>query len=113
MLLAKLLKKDVADVKQELQQLHRHGIIEYQPQKDSPQLFFYRDRVRTEELSIKTRSYLNRKEKFTARVKDMIRYIVSETRCRSKNKSSCYSNGKFEFDYNSPKSPRSSTSKNI
>jgi len=82
--MAKLLKKDAVTVKEELQQLHRFGIIDYQPQKDTPQLFLLRDRIRSEELSINKLNYLHRKEKFTTRVKEMIRYIHSESQCRSK-----------------------------
>jgi ATP-dependent DNA helicase RecQ len=84
LLIAKLLKKHTAAVKEHLQQLHHYSIIEYQPQKDTPQLFFLRNRTRSEELSINNQNYTQRKEKFTARVKEMIRFILSETQCRSK-----------------------------
>ena len=83
-LIAKLLKKDVGKIKEELQQLHRYGIIEYQPQKDTPQLFFPRNRVRAEELTINRLNYDHRKEKFIARINEMIRFISSETQCRSR-----------------------------
>jgi ATP-dependent DNA helicase RecQ len=84
LLIAKLLKKDAAKVKDDLQQLHRYGIIEYQTQKDTPKLFFQQNRIRTEELSINKINYEHRKEKFIARTKDMIRFILSESECRSK-----------------------------
>jgi ATP-dependent DNA helicase RecQ len=84
LLIARLLKKHSDEIKEGLHQLHRYGIIEYQPQKDTPQLFFLRDRIKTEELSINKLNYTNRKEKFTARIKQMIRFILSETQCRSK-----------------------------
>jgi ATP-dependent DNA helicase RecQ len=83
LLLAKLLKKDAGLVKDDLQQLHHSGIIEYQPQKDTPQLFFSRDRIRLEELSINKLNYAQRKEKFVARVSQMIRFIKNETQCRA------------------------------
>jgi ATP-dependent DNA helicase RecQ len=84
LLLAKLLKKDAGIIKNELQQLHRFGIIEYKPQKDSPQLFFPRPRVKAEELSIDKLNYGQRKENLIARIDQMIRFISSEAQCRSK-----------------------------
>ena len=62
LLLAKLLKKDAGLVKDELRQLHHYGVIEYQPQKDTPQLFFFRDRTRSEELSINKLNYTHEKK---------------------------------------------------
>lgn len=84
LLLAKLLKKNSDDVKEALKQLHHYGIADYQPQKDTPQLFFLRDRIKTEDLSFNKLNYANRREKFTARIKQMIRFILAETQCRSK-----------------------------
>jgi ATP-dependent DNA helicase RecQ len=82
--IAKLLKKDLAKVKEELGQLHRHNIIEYRPQKDTPQLFFPRNRVRPEDLSVNKQNYAHRKEKFIGRIQEMIRFVEAETECRSK-----------------------------
>lgn len=84
LLLVKLLKKDVSKVKEDLRQLHHYGIIEYQPQKDTPQLFLLRDRIRPEELIIDKLNYAQRKEKFVARVKEITRFIKNENQCRSK-----------------------------
>jgi ATP-dependent DNA helicase RecQ len=84
LLIAKLLKKHTDEVKESLEQLHHYSIIEYRPQKDTPQLFFPKPRIKSEELSINKLNYSNRKEKFVARIKTMIRFILSETQCRSK-----------------------------
>jgi ATP-dependent DNA helicase RecQ len=84
LLIAKMIKKDAGMVKDELQQLHRYGVIDYQPQKDTPQLFFLRNRIRAEELSINQLEYKNRKDKFSSRIKEMILFTLSETGCRSK-----------------------------
>jgi ATP-dependent DNA helicase RecQ len=84
LLIAKLVKNDLDKVKEALLQLHHYGIIEYRPQKDTPQLFFLRPRTRSEELSINKPNYTRRKEKFIARVKEMTGFILSETQCRSK-----------------------------
>ncbi|HET6993661.1 MAG TPA: ATP-dependent DNA helicase RecQ [Chitinophagaceae bacterium] len=84
MMIAKLLRKDVEKVKEELRQLHQYGIIEYQPQKDTPQLFFPRNRIRVEELSINKQDYAARKEKLAARIREMIRFVGMTNQCRSK-----------------------------
>jgi len=73
--LIRLLKKDVEEIKKDLHQLHKYGIILYEPQKDSPQLYFPRNRVTTEDLSINMELYHKRKEKFSVRVKNIIQYV--------------------------------------
>ena len=82
--LIRLLKKDIEAIKKDLVQLHRYGIIHYEPQKDSPQLFFPKNRVKAEDLSINLELYNKRKEKFTARVKNIIQYVQELVTCRSK-----------------------------
>jgi len=84
MMLARLLRKDVSEIKTDLSQLHHYGIIDYQPQKDGPQLFFPKDRVSSADLSINKLNYAKRKEKLAARIKEMTRFVFSETQCRSK-----------------------------
>ena len=83
-ILAYLLQKDKNEIKKELGQLHGNRIIEYTPQKDSPQLLFLRNRVKTEDLSIDVKALNNRREKFIARIANMIRYIHETVICRSK-----------------------------
>lgn len=82
--LIRLLKKDIEAIKKDFVQLHLYGIIHYEPQKDSPQIFFPRNRVKAEDLSINLESYHKRKEKFTARVKNIIQYVQELVTCRSK-----------------------------
>ena len=48
--LIRLLKKDVEEIKTDLHHLHKFGIIQYEPQKDTPQLYFPRNRVKAEDL---------------------------------------------------------------
>lgn len=82
--IAGLLKKDKEEVKKELTQLHQAGIINYSPQKDKPQIFFSKNRVRTEDLFINFSKYAERKEKFKARIKNMVGYTTETMKCRSK-----------------------------
>ncbi len=82
--LQRLLKKDKEMVRNELLQLHSCGIIKYQPQKDTPQLLFVRDRIKTDDLSIDTTAFNNRKKKFIGRIKTMNEYIKEESDCRGR-----------------------------
>ncbi len=82
--LIRLLKKDVEAIKKDLHHLHQYGIIHYEPQKDSPQVFFSRNRVRTEDLSLNLELYSKRKENFSVRVRNIIQYVQELVTCRSK-----------------------------
>jgi len=82
--LSRLLKNSAEEVKKQLAELNRHGIIEYQPQKDNPQLLLLRDRIRTEDLFINMVAYNQRKEKFLARTKEIIHFVNEEAQCRSR-----------------------------
>jgi len=83
-MIASLAKKQKEKVVEDLTELHRYRIIDYQPQKDSPQLFFLRSRIKTEDLYIDLKSLELRKTKFIYRVKNMVDYILNEIVCRSK-----------------------------
>src|SRR5688572_9689125 len=84
LVLVRLLKKDPANIKKDLLQLHQYGIIEYKPQKDSPQLYLIQNRIKTEDLSINMDQYRRRKEKFINRLISMRRYVEEPVVCRSK-----------------------------
>jgi ATP-dependent DNA helicase RecQ len=83
-LLASLLKKHIDEIKQQLVYLNDHGIIEYQPQKDKPQLFFLRSRIKTSEMNIDLVLYYKRKAIYKERLDQMISFVKEENRCRSK-----------------------------
>jgi ATP-dependent DNA helicase RecQ len=73
--LAYLTGKEASRVKMELAQLQAYHLIEYQPQKDSPQLYFFRDRPPAEALYIDPVDYRERKERYSKRVRAMIEYL--------------------------------------
>jgi ATP-dependent DNA helicase RecQ len=79
----RLLTKEKESVKKELLQLHSYGIIKYQPQKDTPQLLFLRNRIKAEDLSLDITALNHRKKKFIARIKTMIEYVKEDVDCRS------------------------------
>jgi ATP-dependent DNA helicase RecQ len=82
--IAFLLKKEKAEIKNQLIQLQRYNLIEYIPQKDSSQLLLLRTRIKAEDLSIDMQAFNKRKERFAGRVRSMIRYVHGTTECRSK-----------------------------
>ena len=93
--LIRLLKKDVEEIKKDLYQLHKYGVIYYEPQKDSPQIYFPRNRVKVEDLTINMELYQKRKEKFIARVKNIVQYVQELVTCRSKMIGSYFGDNKL------------------
>jgi ATP-dependent DNA helicase RecQ len=82
-MMAGLMYKEAEDIKQQLSLLHQYNIIDYQPQKDSPQLFFLRSRIKAEDITIDMAAYNKRKEQFQKRMKQMLAYVKETTDCRS------------------------------
>jgi len=80
--LSSLLQSDEARVKQQLEQLHRAGILEFIPQKDKPQVYCYTNRVRTEDLYINLNNLLLRKQAYSERIGMMLKYIGQSDVCR-------------------------------
>ena len=78
-----LLKKDLNDVINDLKKLHSFGIIEYIPQKDSPQLYFIRNRIKAEDVQIDQVNYQKRKEQYKKRIASLLEYTEKEVTCRS------------------------------
>lgn len=83
-MLARLLNKEADQIKKDLILLHNHRIIEYNPQKDSPQLLFIRNRIKAGDLSIDMKNFNGRKEKFETRIHSMVGYIHETGECRSR-----------------------------
>lgn len=59
------------------------GIINYIPQKESPQVFFLKNRVKTDELFINQKNILKRKEAYQRRLDAMIHFCTNKKECRS------------------------------
>jgi ATP-dependent DNA helicase RecQ len=81
-LLARLLKKEEAEIKSHLLTIASFGIIRYTPQNDEPKIIFQKHRVPAAELSFKLEPYNRRKELFKERVQKMIAY-TKHSGCRS------------------------------
>lgn len=82
--LAFLTRKTPAEVTAGLLQLQAFQIFDYTPPKDTPQLYFLRDRPNAEDLYIDPVSYRQRKEQYATRIRTMIRYMDLEGKCRSR-----------------------------
>jgi ATP-dependent DNA helicase RecQ len=82
--LAYATRKEPHQLAADLAQLEAFGIIKYDPPKEMPQLYFFRDRVAAEELYIDPVRYRERKEVYAARVRAMIRYVNITDECRSR-----------------------------
>lgn len=81
--LARFIKKEVSVLRSDLKKLQHFGIIEYQPQKDKPQIQFVRNRIRTADFFINQNNLSKRKIAFEKRVEAIISYVKTKT-CRSK-----------------------------
>ena len=82
LLIARLLKKDVEEIKNNLQQLTGIRIITYTPQTDAPQIIFRKARVPAADLLFNWPLYQKRKGAFEERVQKMLAYINTAS-CRS------------------------------
>jgi ATP-dependent DNA helicase RecQ len=82
--LSRILERKKEQVTNDLKKLHQCGIIEYKFQKDTPQIFLLRNRIKAEDLSVNMDQYHQRKQKFISRTKKMIDYVKEQSACRSK-----------------------------
>ena len=71
------------EVKRQLLLLAHHSIIEYQPQKDTPQIYFLYHRVPKDDLRIDQKAYAERKQLFEQRIDTIVKFAVKPARCRS------------------------------
>jgi ATP-dependent DNA helicase RecQ len=78
-----MLKTSAEDLTKKLQELQAHGIIQYSPQKEKPQIFLLQNRVRADDLQINIANYRKRKEQYETRVKAMVGFIYASALCRS------------------------------
>lgn len=81
--LAKFLKLSRGELSNALQKLNQNRIVHYDPQKDAPQLFFVKERMRAEDLIIDQSRYSFLKNRYYDRMKKAIAYAEDPV-CRSK-----------------------------
>jgi len=81
--LAFQLKIDLEELKNDLIALHQSRLIDYQPAKEKPQLYFLTNRPKSEDLYINSANYLKRKLEYAARIESMLGYVKDKKVCRS------------------------------
>jgi ATP-dependent DNA helicase RecQ len=80
---AYMLKIETHLVVEALKSLHAFSIIDYTPQKDSPQIYFIQNRVPSNELKINAENYKKRKKQLADRINEFLKYIRNTKTCRS------------------------------
>jgi ATP-dependent DNA helicase RecQ len=83
-LISRLIKNPVEEIKQRLLLLQSLNVIDYEPQKETPQVYFITNRASAQYLVINYERYKQRKTEFTGRTETMLRYLQTSTACRSK-----------------------------
>lgn len=81
--IARLCRLSIDEVHRQLLQLKAYGIIEYLPQKETPQIHYLLNRAPAQYLYIDQDTYLLRKQQYTDRVKQMLQYTALSEACRS------------------------------
>ncbi|WP_017731416.1 RecQ family ATP-dependent DNA helicase [Nafulsella turpanensis] len=81
--IATLLKVSVAEVKRKLDMLHKMEVIEYEQQKDSPQLTFITPRFDAARLPLQQKKLEERKAIYLQKVASVKKYIENTERCRT------------------------------
>ena len=84
-LMAKIAKLPYEKIYADLKVLHGYGIIEYLPQKETPQIYFLLNRAPAQHIQFNGESYNQRKQLYEQRVAAMLNYIELKTECRSKH----------------------------
>lgn len=82
--LARLCHTNPDDIKAQLAQLQSFGIIEYLPQKNTPQLSYLLNRAPAEYLAIDHDEYFRRKKLYASRVETISDFATLVAECRSK-----------------------------
>ncbi len=81
--LAKFIQLPYQTVKQQLQILHDHKIIQYNAQKDSPQIYLLMNRMYSDSFRIDLAAYSMRKANYEKRVEAIVQYTEEVKECRS------------------------------
>lgn len=82
--IAKICRLPYDVIYESLKLLYQHQIIEYIPQKETPQIYFNMNRADANGLAINHAEYFKRKQQFNIRVNAMLQYLAEEKKCRSK-----------------------------
>lgn len=81
--LASYLRIPVEAVQQQLKQLAGYQALEYEPLRDTPQLYFLYNRVPAAQVVIDAALYAHRKALYKAQIAAMVDYALADKQCRS------------------------------
>lgn len=84
-LLAKVAKLPYEKIYADLKVLHGYGIIEYLPQKETPQIYFLINRAPAQHLQFNNEAYNQRKVLYQQRINAMLTFINLTIECRGKH----------------------------
>ncbi len=82
-LLSRLTNLSPEELTSQLKVLQGFSIINYHPQKETPQIFFLQNRAPTQHLIFKHNAYLKRKHQYQLRIDAMEKFIMLQRNCRS------------------------------
>ncbi len=81
--LSRFIKMEISVLRKSLLQLHQYGVVEYSPQKDTPQLQLLQNRSHTDWFSFNSPDYFRRKELYKKRLAYFTAYLTNKQQCRS------------------------------
>ena len=81
--IANILKVHDDVIREQLKHLHHRGLVDYKPQKETPQVYFRHNRAPAKYLNINNEAYLQRRRQYAMRVEKMLAYLQLEPGCRS------------------------------
>lgn len=81
-MLARFLKMETGKTIAALKELHRYGIINYQPPSDKPQLFLQKNRMYADDFKIDSSQVKLRRQRYEQRVLAMTGYLKNTHTCR-------------------------------
>jgi len=81
--IAKICRLPYNIINESLNLLHKHCIIEYLPQKETPRIYYNFNRAAAEGLAINHAQYFKSKKQFELRVEAMLQYLQERKLCRS------------------------------
>lgn len=83
-LISRLSKLSTEELTGQLKELQAFGIIDYNPQKETPQIYFLLNRAPAQYLNFHRDEYLKRKHQYQIRIDAMEKFITLDKVCRSK-----------------------------
>jgi ATP-dependent DNA helicase RecQ len=81
-MVASLLNREPGEVMKGLYRLHQFGIVEYNPQKETPQVYYNLPRRKAGDVHIDEKAYQFRKVQFVKRIRGILDYVQTK-KCRS------------------------------